>query len=244
MNEFQSNSIIHFAFLFFSSRHESLDKQLREKETFIQKLKSSLDEAHLIKLSLEKQLGEYKFKLGIITTTKSDRVFASSDNTKSINEEISIFKGGLSKELEEHAKQIAQKELEIVELKRSKENIKNQSNKHLDVIRELNGQISDLVSRINDLENAKVKLNSDWQSKYNQLEYVKSLNSEQQIQQLIETRDQALNEVKILENKLDHKENVLKALQTADPNVLKAVLRNRSCQFVFIINSNFYITIA
>ncbi len=136
-----------------------------------------------------------------------------------LNQDLNKLKSDLNKEIEEKAKQAVNVDLSLEELNKEKNVLKSLADSYLNDIESLKKQVDELIAKQNQLEHEKLEINLDWQRKFNALERLKSKDSEEFTRQIMESRDQALDQIKALEDKLMHKENVIKALQTADPSV-------------------------
>ncbi len=149
-----------------------------------------------------------------------------------LNQNLNKLKSDLNKEIEEKAKQAVNIDLSIEELNKEKNVLKSLVDSYLNDIESLKKHVNELTSKQNQLEHEKLEINLDWQRKFNALERLKSKDSEEFTRQIMESRDQALDQIKLLEEKLNHKENVINALQTADPSVFNFNCLN--CLFVLL----------
>lgn len=158
-------------------RNEEKEKLLGEKEMCIENLKKSLNDERLVKLNLEEQLNEYKFKI------KPSNMSSSNENElkskiEYLNKEIESLKFDLDKQ---------------VEINKAKKIVSNDLNQnYLTELDLLKNELKLNLDRINKLEKEKVEINLEWQRKYFNLEKLKVQDSDLINKEIIESREQVL----------------------------------------------------
>ena len=206
-------------FFFNSQRLEDSDKTIREKEIIIKNLKDTINDEEKKRIFLEQQIEEYRKQIKHLNFNIKQLENKAEVKCADLNQDLNKLKSDLNKEIEEKAKQAVNVDLSLEELNKEKNVLKSLADSYLNDIESLKKQVDELIAKQNQLEHEKLEINLDWQRKFNALERLKSKDSEEFTRQIMESRDQALDQIKALEDKLMHKENVIKALQTADPSV-------------------------
>ena len=206
-------------YFFYSQRLEDSDKTIREKEIIIKNLKDTINDEEKKRIFLEQQIEEYRKQIKHLNFNIKQLENKAEVKCADLNQDLNKLKSDLNKEIEEKAKQAVNVDLSLEELNKEKNVLKSLADSYLNDIESLKKQVDELIAKQNQLEHEKLEINLDWQRKFNALERLKSKDSEEFTRQIMESRDQALDQIKALEDKLMHKENVIKALQTADPSV-------------------------
>ncbi|CAF0791557.1 unnamed protein product [Brachionus calyciflorus] len=172
-------------------KNQESSKFLYEKDLLIEKLKCSLSEEKLKIVNLNQQLEEYREIRPRVTDT--------------------------TEELDKLRQKLIDSEKEIISLNEEIEKLRAKTLVKNDTEDKFKLEIDFLKSRCNELETEKVSLNSEWIQKYHHLENLKIEDSDFLNKSLQESRDQALAQVKRLEEKLIYKENVIKSILSTDP---------------------------
>lgn len=179
----------------------------------VDNLKRSLNDEKTVRLNLEEQLAQYKAQLKLWNAGKFTANEEYEENCAKLRNEIDQLRKELHKQIELNAQQIVSKEINY-------ESLKQDSERKLSEMDYLKSELSKSFERIKRLEQNKMDIELDWKRKYDYLESIKAQDTDLTNRKLTESRDQALAQVKSLEEKLAHKENVIKALQSADPLVI------------------------
>lgn len=136
-----------------------------------------------------------------------------------MNEELARFKSNLSKEMEINAKQIVNNDVTYNELKITVKKLTCELEARLKDMQKLKQSLQDSIEREDKIERGKQQLELDWQKKYEKLEKCKINESDEFLQKLNESREQALAQIKHLEEKLKYKDNLINAMKSANPTV-------------------------
>lgn len=196
-----------------------MDKTIRDKELKIENLKQLLSDEEKTRLYLEEQVNTYKQEIKQLNLNIQDINKEKHLIETNYNEEISKIKHDLNKQIELKAKHEVKIDIGNEELRTENENLRFNLNKIMREMETCKKELSDNLDKITRIENIKTQMNQDWQRRYQLLENIKAQDAEAFTKQVMESRDQALNRVKVLEDQLTHKENVIKALQTAEPSM-------------------------
>ena len=167
-----------------------MEKTIREKELCIEKFKISLNNEEKEKRYLEEQINEYKSQIKQINQMNKDLGKDKEKAMLSMHEEITRLKIELNKQIETKAKETVNKDMSLEELKQANQNISKTLSKRNEEVEKIKVQLSEFVTRQNELEHDKLQSNLDWQRKYQYLEKMKAKDSEQFTQQILESRDQ------------------------------------------------------
>lgn len=196
-----------------------MDRRIREKDLCVEKLKLTISDLDKKTTFLEEQIVEYKSQIKSLSVSTKGSAVEKNTEILELNEEIVRLRYEVGKELESKAKKTVEMELIVDELKETNENLNTSVNRFREEIESLRSKVADNISKVNELEVEKRELNSDWQNRYHLLENLKAKDSEQFDMQILESRNEALARIKTLEDQLRHKENVISALQTAEPSL-------------------------
>ena len=196
-----------------------MDKVIREKSLQVENLKQTLDDSNKQKQYLEQQINEYKIQIKQINTSGQDRDRERDKQVAELNEQIARLRHQLEREVEEKAKAAVTNDLTADELKQKLDQLQREMRQKNSDIESLRIKLTEAIEMQKSLEHEKLQINLDWLRKYNNLEKMKAQDGEQFTRDVMAERDKALEQIRVLEDKLNHKENVVKALQAADPTV-------------------------
>lgn len=198
-----------------------MDRKIREKNLCMEKLKLSNSDLERKTTFLEEQIAEYKSEIKKYATgTRGANGNTEKDKEiLELNEEIIRLRLEVNNELESKAKKTVEMDITVEELRQTNVELSSSVHHFRDEIESLKCKVAENVRKLGELEAEKRELNDDWQSKYHLLESMKAKDSEQFNMQILESRNEALAKIKTLEDQLRHKENVIGALQTADPSM-------------------------
>lgn len=197
-----------------------MERAIREKEQCLEKLKVCLSDEQKKCLFLEQQINEHKNQIKRLNLSGKETDKEKDNQIVRLNEKISKLEMDLNSQIELKAKETVSKDWNLEEMKQTNESLNQELSKQNELAKSLKTKLTDMMTRMNELEHEKLQINLDWQRRYQSLENVKAKDSEELTKVIIESRDQALAKIKSLEEKLDHKENVINALKAADPAVI------------------------
>jgi chromosome segregation ATPase len=196
-----------------------MGKSLIDKDLQIQKLKNLQNDFEAEKKQHELSINDLKQNTKQKINNLNETIRQKEDLINELNEELTRFKSNLSKEMQLNAKQIVNNDVTFNELKIMVKNLKSELEARLRDMQKLKQSLQDSIEREDKLERDRQQLELDWQKKYEKLEKCKINESDEFLQKLNESREQALAQIKHLEEKLNYKENLINAMKSANPSV-------------------------
>ena len=169
-----------------------MDRLVREKELSLEKLKQTLNDEQKKCLYLEQQINEYKIQIKHMNISGKEGDKEKENQIVRLNEEIFKLKLDLSNQIELKAKETVSKDISVEELKQSNDKLVYNLQKRSEESKTLKAKITEMMTRMNELEHEKLQLNLDWQNKYQYLENIKAQDSEQFTKQILESRNQVI----------------------------------------------------
>jgi hypothetical protein len=160
-----------------------MDKSIRDKELSIENLKRTLNDRQLQNQNLEEQLNQYKQKLSL---AKSNTNNEHEERIARLNKEIEMLKSDLSRQIEQNAQQLVNKDINIQSFKQDSESMSRKLSE-LDYVQV---ELKNSFERIKRLEQEKMQANLEWKRKCEYLENVRAKESDSVYRQVIESRDQ------------------------------------------------------
>jgi len=175
-----------FAFL----RYEEMDKTIREKELCVDKLRRMLDEQDKNKIFLEEQINEYKNQIKDLKCNLKETDSQKEKRIECLNEEIGKLKLDLNKHIEVKARHTVTSDLNLFELSRENELLKLSLNKLNNDLNDMKNKFNETLNQKAQLENENIKLSQEWQRRYENLERLKSSDSEAFVKQLMDSKNE------------------------------------------------------
>jgi hypothetical protein len=167
-----------------------MDKTIREKELCVDKLKRMLDEHEKNKIFLEEQINEYKNQIKDLKCNLKETDQQKEKRIECLNEEISKLKLDLSKHIEVKARHTVTSDLNLVELSKENEFLKLSLNKLNNDLNDTKNKLNETLTKRDQLENENIKLNKEWQRRYENLERLKSSDSDAFVKQLMDSKSE------------------------------------------------------
>lgn len=167
-----------------------MDRSIREKELCVEKLKQTLSNEQNKCLFLEQQISEYKIQIKPSNINSKEADKEKDTQIVRLNEEIFKLKLDLNHQIELKAKETVSLDINVEELRQSNEKLNHNLNEKHKETKAFKAKLTEMMTKLNELEHEKLQLNLDWQNKYQFLENIKAQDSEQFTKQILESRDQ------------------------------------------------------
>lgn len=167
-----------------------MDRSIREKELCVEKLKQTLSDEQNKCLFLEQQISEYKIQIKHSNINSKEADKEKDTQIVRLNEEIFKLKLDLNHQIELKAKETVSLDINVEELRQSNEKLNHNLNEKHKETKAFKAKLTEMMTKLNELEHEKLQLNLDWQNKYQFLENIKAQDSEQFTKQILESRDQ------------------------------------------------------
>ena len=167
-----------------------MDRSIREKELCVEKLKQTLSDEQNKCIFLEQQISEYKIQIKHSNINSKEADKEKDNQIVRLNEEIFKLKLDLNHQIELKAKETVSLDINVEELRQSNEKLNHNLNEKHKETKAFKAKLTEMMTKLNELEHEKLQLNLDWQNKYQFLENIKAQDSEQFTKQILESRDQ------------------------------------------------------
>ncbi|XP_053561703.1 coiled-coil domain-containing protein 57 [Bombina bombina] len=207
----------------FQRKHEQLDRSVREKESAIRSMK----EAHSEKMQhMEKQIQQLQLEQHRSQRSYQD-ILAQKDATiEKQKEDLDVLKTGWDSYIAQISKETVTKDLKTQALQEEEERLKAQLDTYKKDIEKYKQQLSCSLERERLLEQSKVQLELDWQKRCEEAEKAQYQHSEDLIERLNKSKEQAVAELKEKDRKLNELETLVSAITRERDQAMDAVLKH------------------
>uniref|UniRef100_A0A8C5PQ37 Coiled-coil domain containing 57 n=1 Tax=Leptobrachium leishanense TaxID=445787 RepID=A0A8C5PQ37_9ANUR len=207
-----------FSLFPYITRHEQLDRCVREKECALRAMK----EVHAQQLhQVEARIKELE---RCIETQQMEQRQIQGRQQDLMKGEIETLKTGWDKHITQVSKDTVGKDLQIQSLHEENEKLKAQINKYQKDIERYQHQLALAVERERLLEQAKVQTELDWQKRCEEVKKVQYQHSEDLIESLTSAKEQAEAELKEKQRNLNELKLLVSTL-TCERNKAAEMLR-------------------
>ncbi|XP_070579694.1 coiled-coil domain-containing protein 57-like [Ptychodera flava] len=212
----------------FQRRHAELDRYAREKETALTAAKDSHNERERSLQDairdLQSQLEAKEVEIRRLNWSHADTMKEKDMQLEKMQQGLTDFKSHSDAKLAEVSHSLVSKDLEIQALKSTEEKLRGELAQRKEDVERYKKELSQAMERETSLERAKTQLELDWQRRCEDTERQQYQNTEELVQKLTLSRDEALALVKERERELLQREDLIRVL-SQDRDQATATLR-------------------